>query len=324
MPCKSLLVALVVSAFAVIPVTQAAAREIIPAGTLLNCTVSEPNFSAKTAQVGDPVLCHLGPVGAFGHSVFPRGAELGGQLEDAHSPGHFVGKGWLQLSFDRVILPGAEILPLSAKIIATPHMKVDAEGKIHGKGHPVRDSVEWAIPVLWPIKVVTLPARGPYPALKGETRLSLRLMEDIEVPFPVARNIPMPPWASPSSYYQPSSYQDSRPAATSPEVAITVRTADYRQVSASLPVAAQPAVQRTIQPAPQAAADPPLTVIALVGGAAYLARDYWVQNGQVHCLSAEGEVKAFPLDQIDLFQTASLNRQRNVKFVLQSRGTVAQ
>ena len=331
MPCKSLLFALVVSAVAVIPVTQAAAREIIPAGTLLNCTVSEPNFSAKTAQVGDPVLCHLGPVGTFGHSVFPRGAELGGQLEDAHSPGHFVGKGWLQLSFDRVILPGAQILPLSAKVVSTPHMKVDAEGRIHGKGHPVRDSVEWAIPVLWPIKVVMLPARGPYPALKGETRLSLRLMEDVEVPSAVARNVPMPPWAAPSSYYQPSSYQDFRSASRSPDVAFTVRAADYRQVSGpvALPVstpviAAQPAVQGTAQPALQPTSEPQLTVLALVGGGAYLAREYWVQNGEVHCLSEEGEVKAFPLDQIDLYQTANLNRQRNVKFVLQSRGIVAQ
>lgn len=187
----SLLLALILSALAIVPVqTRAATRELIPAGTLLQCTISEPNFSSKTAQVGDPVLCHLGPLGAFGHSVFPRGAELGGHLEDAKSPGHFVGKGWLQLEFDRMILPGAEVLPLAAKVVSSPHMKVDAEGKIHGKGHPVRDAVEWSIPILWPIKVLTLPARGPFPTLKGETRLSLRLMENVEVGGPVARNYP--------------------------------------------------------------------------------------------------------------------------------------
>jgi hypothetical protein len=181
--------------------SQAAARDIIPAGTILQCTLDEPNFSSKTAMVGDPVLCHLSSLRSFGHSVFPRGAMLSGHLENYKDPGHFVGKGWIQLEFDRIILPGAEVLPLSTKIISAPHMKVDRQGDVHGKGHSKRDAVEWMIPVLWPIKIVTLPARGPYPMFKGETRISLRLMEDIEVPFSAARNsIPMPPWARPSGY----------------------------------------------------------------------------------------------------------------------------
>ncbi len=32
---------------------------LIPAGTLLHCTIDDPTISPKTAQVGDPVLCHL-------------------------------------------------------------------------------------------------------------------------------------------------------------------------------------------------------------------------------------------------------------------------
>lgn len=331
MPGKSLLVALVFSALALVPVTQAAAREIIPAGTLLHCTVSEINFSAKTAQIGDPILCHLGPLGAFGHSVFPRGAELGGHLEDAKAPGRFVGKGWMQLEFDRMILPGAQILPLEAKLVSTPHMKVNADGEIRGKGHPVRDSLGWAVPILWPIKIITLPMRGPYPALKGETRLSLRLMEDVEVPFPVASNVPMPPWATPSSYHA-SSYQVFRPATASLEEApVTVQAANYSQPAPPPRITAQPASQltaQTTQPAsqltPQLTTEPPLTVLALADGEAYLAREYWVQGGEVHCLSPAGEPKAFPLEKVDLYQTASLNRQRNIKFVLQSRDAVEQ
>ena len=108
-----------------------ASDEIVPAGTLLQCTVDEPNFSSKTAAIGDPVLCYLGHVAAFGHPLFPRGAELSGRLEDYKNPGHFVGKGWMQVSFDRIILPGAQVLPLSAKIISAPHMKVDSEGRVH-------------------------------------------------------------------------------------------------------------------------------------------------------------------------------------------------
>ena len=313
---------------AVVPaLAGATTRDIIPAGTILHCTVSEPNFSSKTAQVGDPVLCHLGPLGEFGHSVFPRGAELGGHMEDAQAPGHFVGKGWMQLEFDRMILPGAEILPLSTKVVSSPHMKVDAEGRIRGKGHPVRDAVEWAVPIMWPIKIMTLPARGPYPALKGETRLALRLMEDVEVPFSVARSsVPMPPWASPSGYHT-SSYQVFRPASASLEdfsesvqpADLGIRTEAPPQVAIS-PIAAAPVSQA----AAGAGEEQPMTVIALNGGDAYLAREYWVQGGQVHCVSPDGEQKAFPLEKMDLYQTANLNRQRNVKFVLQSKDPVEQ
>src|ERR1700676_5196432 len=178
----------------------ATSDEIIPAGTLLQCTLDEPNFSAKTAQVGDPVLCYLSHVAAFGHSVFPRGAELSGHLQDYQNPGHFVGKGWIQGVFDGLILPGAQVLPLSAKVISAPRMKVDAEGKVHGKGHPKRDAILWAIPIFWPVKIITLPARGPFPAFKGETRLTLRLMDDMEFALPAVRSslVPAPPGAVPS------------------------------------------------------------------------------------------------------------------------------
>src|SRR5215469_13321972 len=205
---------------------RAATREeIVPAGTILHCTMDEQNFSSKTAQLGDPVLCHLGPLNTFGHSVFPRGAMLSGHLAESKDPGHLVGKGWLQLEFDRIILPGAEVMPLAAKIIAAPHLKTDKEGKLHGGGHPTRDAVEWMIPVLWPIKILTLPARGPYPALKGESRLTMRLMEDVIVPLPAARAaVPSPPWAMPTSYI-PSPYGLMRPASmTTREPAPEIRT----------------------------------------------------------------------------------------------------
>lgn len=284
-------------------VSQAAVRDIIPAGTILHCTVNETNFSSKTAMVGDPILCHLGPVGAFGHSVLPRGAELGGHLEDVKNPGHFVGKGWMQLTFDRLILPGAQILPLEAKEVPSPHLKVDAEGKIRGKGHAVRDTVEWMIPVLWPIKVLMLPARGPYPALKGETRLSMRLMEDIEIPYPMAarNSIPMPPWASGNQYHPTSSQGDYRNSQGP-----GLQTAVYSD---------RPLTQGTGRNASSAQ----LTVVVFKGGAAFMARDYWLQGGQLHCVSENGENQMFPLEKMDLDRTVSVNRQRNVDIVLQTR-----
>lgn len=170
---------------------------LVPAGTLLQCTLSEPNFSSATASVGDPVLCHLKSFQEFGRTVFPRGSMLAGHLEASKEPGHFVGKGYLKITFDRVIVPSGDV-PLPAKVIAAKGFKVDKEGDIKGKGHATRDTVEWMIPPLWPIKLLLLPARGPRPALKGEEPLQLRLMDDIVVPRNVTAQVhdDRPPYAS--------------------------------------------------------------------------------------------------------------------------------
>ena len=295
---KYLLLAL--SVFLSSIVVQAATRDLIPAGTLLHCTMDEPNFSPKTAQVGDPVLCNLGPLGAFGHSVFPRGAELSGHLQDYRAPGHFWGKGWMSIEFDRMILPGANVLPLSAKVINAPHNKVDARGDIKGKGHPTRDAVLWTVPVFWPSKILTLPARGPYPTLKGETRLTLRLMEDVEVPFAVARNgVPMPD-------YRPSAY---RGTSSVYQPASTVERDDSP-------------VQRITYSEPRSMPTPRhglVTVIALQAGTALIASHYWVEGEDLHCVSQDGSEQSVPLTLVDLAQTVKVNQERNVAFSLHSR-----
>jgi hypothetical protein len=142
---------------------DASARDIVlPAGTLLQCTLNEPNLSTNTMDVGDPVLCHLRGITEFGQQAFPRGSYLVGHLEASKDPGHFWGKGYLKLQFDRIGLPTGD-LPLEAKVISTKGYKVDKQGKIDGKGHPRRDVVEWLLPPLWPWKFVMLPARGPRP-----------------------------------------------------------------------------------------------------------------------------------------------------------------
>src|SRR5579859_3389293 len=162
--------------------SSAGAQDIlVPAGTLLKCTMNEPNFSSATAQVGDPVLCHLSSVQEFGRNAFPRGAYMSGHLEAEKEPGHFVGKGFLKIVFDRIGTPNSDVT-VDTKVIAAQGYKVDKEGDIKGKGHAKRDVIEWMIPPLWPWKVLMLPARGPRPTLKGEEPMQLRLMDDIVVP----------------------------------------------------------------------------------------------------------------------------------------------
>jgi hypothetical protein len=300
--------------------TPAAAKDLIPAGTIIYCIMDEPNFSSKTANVGDPVLCSLGPLRSFGHSVFPRGAQLSGHLQDYKDPGHFWGKGSLSLEFDRLILPNAEVLPLSAKIISAPHQHVDKTGSIKGKGHPKRDAFFWAIPVFWPIKVLTLPARGPYPTLKGESRLAMRLMEDVELPLPtVARNsVPMPPWANPSSSYgSPSAIQ---PASNNQTPRLIPRS-EYAQ---SAPVASVQSVVSTSTERVTSAPAQPVTIIALQAGSAVLAREYWVEGANIHCIASNGSEQQVPLGMVDLAQTVKVNQERNVEFALRSRGAVEQ
>src|SRR5579872_1926261 len=109
---------------------SASARDVVvPAGTLLQCTLDEPNLSSKTVDVGDPVLCHLRGVSVFGQQALPRGSYLVGHLEAAKDPGHFWGKGYLKLQFDRIGVPSGD-LPLEAKVVSTRGYKVDKTGAI--------------------------------------------------------------------------------------------------------------------------------------------------------------------------------------------------
>src|SRR6516165_3188017 len=150
-----------------------AARDVpLAAGNLLQCTLNEPNLSSRTVKVGDPIVCYARPEQIFGCSFFPRGTQWAGR---------FVGRGWIRLDFDRLILPNG-IAPISARVISVRGFKVDAEGRILGHGHPKRDAAGWAVPVLWPEKIITLPLRGPRPALKGERLISLRLLDDVRLP----------------------------------------------------------------------------------------------------------------------------------------------
>ena len=152
------------------PLSSYAAEQLIPAGSLISCTLSEPKLSSKTAAIGDPVLCQLGHAERYGRSVLPYDSYLVGRFEDSKDPGHFVGKGWMELRFDRMVIEPDTVIPVDAKVVDVPGYNVDRYGRILGKGHATRDTVTWMIPLLWPIDLINLPRRGPYPTLKEETR----------------------------------------------------------------------------------------------------------------------------------------------------------
>ena len=327
-------------------VATAQTRELtVPAGTLLQCTLDEPNFSSRTAHVGDPLLCHVRSLTMFGRPVFPRGAFLSGRLEEFRDPGHFFGKGRLKLEFVSLTVPGGTF-PLSAKVVSVPHYRVDAEGDIRGRGHARRDAVEWTIPLLWPEKIITLPARGPRPTLKGETALLLRLMDDLSIPADavIVANEKLSPTQEPS---RPSSgtssslnssananVNSSFRASTFPRVVYggTSRPAEESERSwVGSPASIEPtSISQTysLTERPWRSTSPPLlilkdgpapTLLILKDGRGYVAANYWVEGDQLVYVASNGTQQVLPIDELDFQMTTKLNRERGVTFTLRSK-----
>ncbi len=289
---------------------------LVPAGTLLRCTLDEPDFSSKTVDIGDPVVCHLAALRQFGTTVFPRGSYLGGHLEADKEPGHFVGKGYLKIEFDRIGFPDSDI-PVPSKIIAAKGYKVDKKGDIVGKGHATRDTVEWLIPPLWLWKVLTLPRRGPRPTLKGEEQITVRLMDDIDVPRQGAslRSYERPP--APASYHSqsfrmPVSLKNSeKPANDAPDIseigyeatnaapdgatttnASATSEAPAQMVRTSSVVTGQPARVR---------------LIALKSENVYAVTNYRINGGSLSYVLASGGTGSVDLTEVDWRATSRLN-----------------
>jgi hypothetical protein len=264
----------------------------------------------------------------FGKAVFPRGGYLGGHLEADKEPGHFVGKGYLKIEFDRIGFPDSDI-PVPSKIIAAKGYKVDKKGDIVGKGHATRDTVEWLIPPLWPWKVLTLPARGPRPTLKGEEQITVRLMDDIDVPRPGGslRSYERPP--APASYHSQSfrkpvslrspeqpaekpvnsprnnndapdlseaSYEAANVTSIEPASANAVTTSEApgQMVRTSSVVSGQPARVR---------------LIALKSENVYAVTSYRINDGSLRYVLASGGKGSVDLTEVDWRATSRLNAE---------------
>jgi hypothetical protein len=305
---------------------SASAREaVLPAGTLLQCTMNEPNFSSATVAVGDPVLCHLHSVTEFGQQTFPRGAYLVGHLESAKDPGHFWGKGNMKLVFDRIGLPNGD-MPLDAKVIATRGYKVDKDGDIRGKGHAKRDIVEWMIPPLWPWKIIMLPARGPRPTLKGESMLELRLMDDVQIPQVSATNGPDwhffgRPRMENDSYYQGSyegasarQTENGTPQLTVRRVSVTASEQTSAQETPQFIYASYSSGKDAV--AGGGGAAPGVPVFVLKSGMVLEVGNYTYQDGRIRYELAGGGDGVISTDEVDWTTTTRVNGQRGVRVML--------
>jgi hypothetical protein len=270
---------------------------IVPAGTLLHCTLDEPNFSSKTVEVGTPVVCPLHGLTMFDRMVLPHGAYLAGHLEADKDPGHFVGKGYLKLQFDRIGLPDEQI-PVPAKIIGARGYKVDKEGKIIGHGHATRDEVEWMMPPLWPEKVLTLPARGPRPTLKGEEELTIRLMDDVPVPArpTMARR---PYLGMPSSEDSPYRAAPSRYVAPRAPAPAGSNTANNVQVAKDAPSSGTSGSATSVKQ----------NVLVLRNGTSYTATGLQMDGNRLSYTRGDGGSGTVSLDDVDWTKTFQNNAE---------------
>jgi hypothetical protein len=125
------------------------------------------------------------------------------------------------------------------------------------------------IPILWPIDLINLPRRGPRPTLKEETRLTLKVMDDLAVPTGE------PLQQDPNGLYRRPTTYEPAPAPPAPApIAMEVPPPVAPPVMAYVPVAPPPPVYYyPVVPA----VVPPMygpgrTVIVMRGGYAYRMR----------------------------------------------------
>jgi hypothetical protein len=118
---------------------------------------------------------------------------------------------------------------------------------------------------------------------------------------------------------RPVSYVSRTSSPSSPEV-VSPNSQGYVEQMEQVPAERSP--DEMAASARPSAANGRTTMVILKGGAAFLSREYWVQGGQLECVSESGEHKTFALDSVDLYQTLRLNRERNVEFVLHSKSGV--
>jgi hypothetical protein len=177
--------------------------------------------------------------------------------------------------------------------------------------------VEWLIPPLWLWKVLTLPRRGPRPTLKGEEQITVRLMDDIDVPRQGAslRSYERPP--APASYHSqsfrmPVSLKNSeKPANDAPDIseigyeatnaapdgatttnASATSEAPAQMVRTSSVVTGQPARVR---------------LIALKSENVYAVTNYRINGGSLSYVLASGGTGSVDLTEVDWRATSRLN-----------------
>jgi hypothetical protein len=190
--------------------------------------------------------------------------------------------------------------------------------------------VEWLIPPLWPWKVLTLPARGPRPTLKGEEQITVRLMDDIDVPRPGSlRSYERPP--APASYHsqsfrKPVSLKNSEKPMNSPvnnndapdmsqaglEAANTAPTdvgSETTASNATTAIASDTPAQIVRTSSVVSGQPARVRLIALKSENVYAVTNYRINGGSLSYVLASGGKGSVDLTEVDWRATSRLNAE---------------
>jgi hypothetical protein len=215
------------------------------------------------------------------------------------------GKGSMTLVFDRIGF-GSSVLPLPGKLIAVHGYHVTREETIEGRGHARRDAIEWMVPILWPWKVIMLPARGPQPAMKGEVRLTLRVMDDL---------LPAESAELPALSSAPHAYPGKAVGASvTAKPVLTMGTVSPRP---------QPVAMASFRSS-ENVTTPYLTLLALRTGLIYAVSDYWLYDDiRLAFTPVDGAMQIIDLNELDWKTTTNLNEQRGMHVMIRRGELIA-
>jgi len=171
------------------------------------------------------------------------------------------------------------------------------------------------IPPLWPWKVIMLPARGPRPALKGETALSLRLMDDVDIPQ-VAQTYG-PSWHF-FGRYQNDSFHDGQAGSTQLQLAVRASASASDQALQAPQATYATYVSRNVAPPSLAniASLPGMPVFVLTTGTVLSVSGYGYSESRITYSLIGGGTGVISADDVDWSTTTRLNEQRGVRVTL--------
>jgi hypothetical protein len=112
------------------------ASEKVPAGTMLAISFNTA-MDSRISEIGEPFSAYIqqdfSTPDPHGHSrvILPKGAMVRGRIENVKKPGLFSRGGTILLSFDHVVLPSGDLLPLDLNLSARNEVvkRVNAKGE---------------------------------------------------------------------------------------------------------------------------------------------------------------------------------------------------
>lgn len=146
-----------------------------------------------------------------------------------------------------------------------------------------------------------LPARGPRPKLKSEEVVTLRLMEDVEVPQ--LRSFSWYQNPTTQSGGTLSGYRSFSQSSTATTPAVPVNNPQVAQSRSAFAASTQQDSST-------------LTLIALKSQAIYAASDYWVDGANIAYVLPDGSRGVADLRDVDWQRTTDLNVERHVRVTL--------